>query len=42
VEDLVRYLDELSSQLTDNSAPENKASLCLVIAPDRCGRKSGW
>jgi hypothetical protein len=35
VEDLVRYLDDLYSQLTANSAPENKAGLCPVIAPDR-------
>ena len=41
MEDLVCYLDELSSQLTDNGAPENKASLCLVIAADGCGRKCG-
>jgi hypothetical protein len=27
--------DDRSSELTANSAPENKASLCLVIAPDR-------
>ena len=33
MEDLVHYLDELRSQLT-TSAPENKASLRLEIAPD--------
>jgi len=30
VEDLVRYLDGLYSQLTANSVPGNKPSLCLV------------